>query len=55
MTSAVATLPTTRSMAAVVTEEVTTEPTANAASTMLSANTSPTTRGTEKPFSVARW
>ena len=47
-------LPATRSRPAIVADEVMTEPIASAASTMLSANTSLTTRDTEKPLSVAR-
>ena len=47
--------PMTRSRTAIVIDEVIAEPIASAASTMLSANTSLTTRHTEKPLSVARW
>ena len=47
--------PTTRSRTEIVVDEVIAEPIASAASTMLSRNTSLTTRDTEKPLSVARW
>jgi len=46
--------PMTKSRVETVADEVMTEPIANAASRRLSANTSPTTRDTENPLSVAR-
>ena len=47
--------PTMKSRIAMAVDEVMAEPIAKAASRMLSANTSLTTRDTENPLSVARW